>query len=474
MYAEDYFMAHHMGNSARILIVDDQGAYLAHHQRKGAHWGEMNGPPYPLDRQTVKEAYGSSAKPAKDAPKKRGISFEIGKDVKEIGTMKKSGMAVTINGKDASAIRENIQQKIKELSEKRRQAAVERAVAKEQKRKEEAEKKENERLAKEALEEAERKKQEELEKDKERAATEALKNYYREHPLQIMSARDVLSPEDLADVQNKIKLDRQLQDFRRDEILRYARTAKDVVDTLGTVVTGAENLKKLYNIGAETYNSLVAAQDPNDNKKPMKIIGRDTFKPKPPSDASTDKSKKNNSENQETHTAQKGSGNKNKSESFDEVMKDVADKAKASSKSKEADRVKKEYEDLKKDVTDSGRAGQKWGTPKGNSATSDKKTTAASSKPAYVEKVKLRDGTTRYFYDEDQYRGYKDAQNSGLTRRAARAYAVADKESRRRFDREMFEMRSSLSEYDYGRFVAIHDVTMDVLNAFIDPLRKDK
>lgn len=44
---------------------------LAHYQRKGAKWGVMHGPPYPLDRQTVKDAYGSSAKPAKDAPEEK-------------------------------------------------------------------------------------------------------------------------------------------------------------------------------------------------------------------------------------------------------------------------------------------------------------------------------------------------------------------------------------------------------------------
>lgn len=30
---------------------------LYHHQRKGAHWGEHNGPPYPLDKSVVKKKY---------------------------------------------------------------------------------------------------------------------------------------------------------------------------------------------------------------------------------------------------------------------------------------------------------------------------------------------------------------------------------------------------------------------------------
>lgn len=34
--------------------------YLAHHGRKGQHWGVKNGPPYPLDKATVQRSYGKA------------------------------------------------------------------------------------------------------------------------------------------------------------------------------------------------------------------------------------------------------------------------------------------------------------------------------------------------------------------------------------------------------------------------------
>lgn len=45
-----------------MVYIDDKPDLLElyHHGIKGQEWGVKNGPPYPLDRATKREAYGSS------------------------------------------------------------------------------------------------------------------------------------------------------------------------------------------------------------------------------------------------------------------------------------------------------------------------------------------------------------------------------------------------------------------------------
>lgn len=454
MYANNYFLAHHEGNEVkRVLMFGSDGPYLSHHQVKGGRWGirryqNYDGSLTPLGR----EHYGVGPERGSEFEKKDGkTDIRIGKDVTEVGSIKKSGVNVTVNGKQLSGIRANIQQKIREHSENRAKAAAEKVAAKEQKRREEEAKKESERLAKEAIAEAERKKQEELEADKEKAAREALKNYYREHPLQIYSARDILTPDEMKEVQDKIVMDRQLKDFRRDEIMRYVKTAKDVADTIDTVYKGADSLKKLYNVGAETYNSLIAAKDPNDDKKPIRIIGKDTYKPKTPTDAST--AKKNNqngndskAEGEEgkkdtsTNSADKQSGNKSdkkakqytsKTDDASSLKKEMADKERSVSSNAQSEKAKKGYEKLKQDT--------------------EKKENAK-----YIEKI-----GDRYFYDKDELKAYKDS--SDLASKAKAAYSKADDRTRLKFHRDMDDLiekrveSKNWSSADRGKYMAIID-----------------
>lgn len=454
MYANNYFLAHHEGNEAkRVLMFGSDGPYLSHHQVKGGRWGirryqNYDGSLTPLGR----EHYGVGPERGNESEKKDGkTDIRIGKDVTEVGSIKKSGVNVTINGKQLSGIRANIHQKLQQHSENRAKASAEKAVAKEQKRQEEEAKKESERLAKEAIAEAERKKQEELEADKEKAAREALKNYYREHPLQIYSARDILTPDEMKEVQDKIVMDRQLKDFRRDEIMRYVKTAKDVADTIDTVYKGADSLKKLYNVGAETYNSLIAAKDPNDDKKPMRIIGKDTYKPKTPTDVSTAKKNDQNgndskAEGEEgkkdasTNSADKQSGNKSdkkakqdtsKTTDTSSLKKEMADKERSSSSNAQSEKAKKGYEKLKQDT--------------------EKKENAK-----YIEKI-----GDRYFYDKDELKAYKDS--SDLASKAKAAYSKADDRARLKFHRDMDDLiekrveSNNWSSADRGKYMAIID-----------------
>jgi len=454
MYANNYFLAHHEGNEAkRILMFGSDGPYLSHYQVKGGRWGirryqNYDGSLTPLGR----EHYGVGPARGIESEKKDGkTDIRIGKDVTEVGSIKKSGVNVTVNGKQLSGIRANIKQKIQQHSENRAKAAAEKAAAKEQKRREEEAKKESERLAKEAIAEAERQKQEELEADKEKAAREALKNYYREHPLQIYSARDILTPDEMKEVQDKIVIDRQLKDFRRDEIMRYVKTAKDVADTLDTVYKGADSLKKLYNIGAETYNSLIAAKDPNDNKKPMRTIGKDTYKPKTPTDASTAKKNDQNgngskAESEEskkdtsTNSTDKQSGNKpdkkakqdtSKDTDASSLKKEMADKERSSSSNAQSEKAKKGYEKLKQD-------------------------TEKKENTKYIEKI-----GDRYFYDKDELKAYKDS--SDLASKAKAAYSKADDRARLKFHRDMDDLiekrveSKNWSSADRGKYMAIID-----------------
>lgn len=444
MYANNYFLAHHEGNEAkRVLIFGSDGPYLSHHQVKGGRWGirryqNYDGSLTPLGR----EHYGVGPERGSGSEKKDGkTDIRIGKDVTEVGSIKKSGVNVTVNGKQLSGIRANIHQKLQQHSENRAKVAAEKAVAKEQKRREEEAKKESERLAKEAIAEAERQKQEELEADKEKAAREALKNYYREHPLQIYSARDILTPDEMKEVQDKIVMDRQLKDFRRDEIMRYVKTAKDVADTIETVYKGADSLKKLYNVGAETYNSLIAAKDPNDDKKPLRIIGNDTYKPKTPkpktpTDKTTDaKNPENQNDNGSGETGKKSDkkAKQNSSSNADAnvVKKEMADKERSSSSNAQSEKAKKGYEKLKQD-------------------------TEKKENTKYIEKI-----GDRYFYDKDELKAYKDS--SDLASKAKAAYSKADDRARLKFHRDMDDLiekrveSKNWSSADRGKYMAIID-----------------
>lgn len=455
MYANNYFLAHHEGKEAsHVLMFGSDGPYLAHYRTKGSKNGVrlyqyLSGALTPLGREHygVGPPRGSGADEKKDGK----TDIRIGKDVTEVGSVKKSGVNVTVNGKQLSGIRANIKQKIQQHSENRAKAAAEKAAAKEEKRKEEEAKKESERLAKEAIAEAERKKQEELEADKEKAAREALKNYYREHPLQIYSARDILTPDEMKEVQDKIVMDRQLKDFRHDEIMRYVKTAKDVADTIDTVYKGADSLKKLYNVGAETYNSLIAAKDPNDDKKPMRIIGKDTYKPKTPTDASTAKKNDQNgndskAEGEEgkkdtsTNSTDKQNGNKSdkkvkqdtsKTTDASSLKKEMADKERSSSSNAQSEKAKKGYEKLKQD-------------------------TEKKENTKYIEKI-----GDRYFYDKDELKAYKDS--SDLASKAKAAYSKADDRARLKFHRDMDDLiekrveSKNWSSADRGKYMAIID-----------------
>lgn len=453
MSANNYFLARHEGKEAsRVLMFGSDGPYLAHFQVKGAKHGvrryqNYDGSYTPLGR----IHYGIGQERESRSEKKDGkTDIRIGKDVTEVGAVKKSGVNVTVNGKQLSGIRANIKQKIQEHSETRAKAAAEKAAAKEQEKQERAAKKEEERLAKEAIAEAERKKQEELEADKEKAAREALKNYYREHPLQIYSARDILTPDEMKEVQNKIVMDRQLKDFRRDEIMRYVRTAKDVANTIDTVYTGADNLRKLYNLGAQTYNSLVADKDPNDNKNPVPTIrdGSNKFKIIPgPSDKKSgyqnNKGNKNGGEQQNNSGSEEPKENTGKksdkkakqqsdqnSESAN-LKKEMADKERSSSSNAQSEKAKKGYEKLKQD-------------------------TEKKENTKYIEKI-----GDRYFYDKDELKAYKDS--SDLASKAKTAYSKADDRARLKFHRDMDDLiekrveSQNWSSADRGKYMAIID-----------------
>lgn len=445
MSANNYFLAHHEGKETNyVLMFGSDGPYLSHFQVKGGKWGirryqNYDGSLTPLGR----EHYGVGPARESESEKKDGkTDIRIGKDATEVGAIKKSGADITINGKQLSGIRANIKQKIREHSENRAKAAAERAAAKEQEKQERAAKKEEERLAKEAIAEAERKKQEELEANQERAAREALKNYYREHPLQIYSARDILTPDEMKEVQNKIVMDRQLKDFRRDELMRYVKTAKDVADTIDTVYKGADSLKKLYNVGAETYNSLIAARDPNDNKKPLRIIGNDTYKPKTPktpktpTEETTDaKNPENQNNNGSGETGKKSDkkAKQNPSGNVDAnaVKKEMRDKERAASSNANSEKTKKAYEQL----------GQ---------------TTVKKENAKYIEKI-----GHRYFYDKDELKAYKA--NKDFAQKAKAAYNKADDDARLKFTRDMYELidkrlaSNNWNATDNGKYLAIID-----------------
>lgn len=465
MSANNYFLARHEGKEAsRVLMFGSDGPYLAHFQVKGAKHGvrryqNYDGSYTPLGR----IHYGIGQERESRSEKKDGkTDIRIGKDVTEVGTVKKSGVNVTVNGKQLSGIRANIKQKIQEHSENRAKAAAEKAAAKEEKRKEDEAKKESERLAKEAIAEAERKKQEELEADKEKAAREALKNYYREHPLQIYSARDILTPDEMKEVQDKIVMDRQLKDFRRDEIMRYVKTAKDVADTIDTVYKGADSLKKLYNVGAETYNSLIAAKDPNDDKKPMRIIGKDTYKPKTPTDASTAKKNDQNQNGNDskadgeegkkdtgTNSTDKQSGNKSdkkakqdtsKATDASSLKKEMADTERSSSSNEKTEKIKNKFNDLKADFESGNKS---------------------KNKSEYVDKVELGNGKTRYFYTEEAVKAYKD--NKQFAEKCKSVYSKASDRERLKFVSDLDDIVDSRvkantwTETDHGKYMAIFD-----------------
>lgn len=144
MYANNYFLAHHEGDEVkRVLMFGSDGPYLSHHQVKGGRWGirryqNYDGSLTPLGR----EHYGVGPERGSEFEKKDGkTDIRIGKDITEVGSIKKSGVNVTVNGKQLSGIRANIKQKIREHSENRAKAAAEKAAAKEEKRKEEEAKK---------------------------------------------------------------------------------------------------------------------------------------------------------------------------------------------------------------------------------------------------------------------------------------------------------------------------------------------
>lgn len=246
-------------------------------------------------------------------------------------------------------------------------------------------------------------------------------------------------------------MDRQLKDFRRDEIMRYVKTAKDVADTIDTVYKGADSLKKLYNVGAETYNSLIAAKDPNDDKKPMRIIGKDTYKPKTPTDVSTAKKNDQNgndskAEGEEgkkdtsTNSADKQSGNKSdkkakqdtsKTTDASSLKKEMADKERSANSNAQSEKAKKGYEKLKQDT--------------------EKKENAN-----YIEKI-----GDRYFYDKDELKAYKDS--SDLASKAKAAYNKADDRTRLKFHRDMDDLiekrveSKNWSSADRGKYMAIID-----------------
>jgi len=462
MSANNYFLARHEGKEvSHVLMFGSDGPYLAHYRTKGSKNGVrlyqyLSGALTPLGR----EHYGVGPPRGSDSEKKDGkTDIRIGKDVTEVGSVKKSGVNVTVNGKQLSGIRANIKQKIQEHSENRAKAAAEKAVAKEEKRKEEEAKKESERLAKEAIAEAERKKQEELEADKEKAAREALKNYYREHPLQIYSARDILTPDEMKEVQDKIVMDRQLKDFRRDEIMRYVRTAKDVANTIDTVYTGADNLRKLYNLGAQTYNSLVADKDPNDDKNPVPTIrdGSNKFKIIPgPSDKKggdqNNKGNKNGGEQQNNSGSEEPKENTGKksdkkakqqsdqnSESAN-LKKEMADKERSSSSNEKTEKIKNKFNDLKADVESGNKS---------------------KNKSEYVDKVELRNGETRYFYTEEAVKAYKD--NKQFAEKCKSVYSKASDRERLKFVSDLDDIvdrrvkANTWTETDHGKYMAIFD-----------------
>lgn len=371
------YLAHSINN--RVYVINDSSEYLAHYQVLGAKHGvrryqNEDGSLTPLGR----IHYGVG--PPRDASKEDGkgkTNINIAGGVTSASTVNKPNAKITINGKDAEQISGSIKNKIQEISEKRREKALAKALAKNEQRKEKEEKAERDRLVEEAKKEAEAKAAEEAERDHQAAQIKALKEYYREHPLQIYSARDLLSPEDIKDVEKQIVFDRQLKDFRRDELMRYVDTAKDVVTALDTVYKGADNLKKIYNIGAESYNALIAAKDPNDKKKPLRIIGNEKFTPKTPSDAST-----------------------------------------------------------------------------------DKKANKKSVKPDYIDKVELNNGQTRYFYDKDELKAYKEAQ-SGIAKKAVEAYKKSSPSEQKAFNKEMADIMAR--RVDEGTWDSVSNAKKDAI-----------
>lgn len=464
-----YTLARHEGGeSAYMIAIGENGPYIAHSGTKGMKWGQrlyqyLSGALTPLGR----EHYGvgpprGSGSETKDAVlKKSGNDIRIGKDgPKQISVNSKNGKNITINGKDASAVKSGIQARIKEIQDKRRENALNRAEIKENARKEKEAKKEAEKLAKEAKEEAERKAQEEAEADHERAKVEALKEYYREHPLQIYSARNLLSEEDIKDVQKKIEMDRKLKDFRRDELMRYVRTANDVVNTLDTAVKAGKDLKDLYNLGAETYNALVAAKDPNDDKKPMRIIGKTTLKPKNGNSENADQNSAEENQGEQNQNGNSGKKSSKKQEKKQnsaqnvaaETQKEMGEVAKKSSTNEKAEAVKKDYENLAKEVNSN----------------------KSSDKPKYVDKVTTPSGETRYFYDKEQKKAYDQNRKWGIET-ARKIINKSNDKDIEKFRKDLDEIRdlktkdgswSSSMEGKYDRLIdelANHRAVLDAL-----------
>ena len=404
----------------RYAIFQDQnGPYLAHYQVKGAKHGvrryqDYDGHLTPLGR----EHYGVGE------PREK----------KSINSIKMNGKNVNVK-LDGNAIAgaknsvTNLRAKLNQMAEQRKANAAAKAIIKETKRQEKESRKEAKAAVKAAQKEAEDKERaekeeaariatEEAEARAEQARVDALKRYYRDHPLQIYSARDLLSQEDIKEVESQIRLDRELKDFRREEYMRYAKTLKDVAGVLDDTYKTAKSLKDIYNVGAETYNALIASKDPNDDKKPLRIIGNDQFKPKKPSDAATDKNsaqnqgKKKSVENQNAQSEEKPATEKKAQDTMDSLKKEMASKEKNSSSNAQSEQTKKNFENL------------------AGSTKTDKETKSSASKPDYYKKVETSDGDTRYFYDKESYKSYdrnKDwAQTSAQRVAAAKSSDTVD------------------------------------------------
>lgn len=289
--------------------------YLEHHQIKGAKWGHRrwqneDGSLTPEGRIHYGVGPPRTAKNEQNNPKSSNI--HIAKNYKELFSADFKGKKKDLDLNDVKKALSGLKEQAVKISEDRKAKAVE---------KEKARAEEGERAAKEAEGKrlAEEKIRQEAELARQRSEADALKEYYVNHPLKIFEARKVLSKEDIKDVEDKILFERELKDFRRDELLRYVRTAKDVGDAVGNVYKGLDNLKNLYNLGADTYNAFVAAKDPNDEKRPMRKIGdgknmKDTSQKKKQNDQSGNQQQNQDKQKNQNASEQKNNTQKQKQE----------------------------------------------------------------------------------------------------------------------------------------------------------------
>ena len=194
---------------------DFESNYLAHFQRLGAHWGEKNGPPYPLDRdqltpEQVRKAKGkfSLSKLAKDHKRKKNL-------------------------KKARKVR------AKNIKEQKKEAKLVKKQLKEDKK-----------FAKE--------------KDKILKSGDAK---------EILKYKDKLSDQEFSNALNRVRNDIALREIVAKSEKSGFDKIDDIMNTAGKVTDWAQKGVKGYNTFAEIYNSVKA----HSKEEQLPIIGKDNI-----------------------------------------------------------------------------------------------------------------------------------------------------------------------------------------------------